>query len=157
LSLGAVPASHAHPAEGIAAPHPLIAVYYRADWCANCRVLEPIYDDARNLVQSHGLEVEYLTLDLTAPAAAFDNAMFAMLDHRMAHIYNGYVGVTGIVFIAAGDTGELLDCITRRDSSTVILARFERAEEHVRIAAPGERADPTGASCPPALRVPPSP
>ncbi|WP_323763224.1 thioredoxin domain-containing protein [Maricaulis sp.] len=137
-----------------AEPHPpLIAVYFRADWCGNCRVLEPVYHSAQGLLQASSVEVEFLTLDLTASADAYDAAMFSMLDHRMGDIYNRYLGITGIVFIAASDSGELLDCITRRDSATVMLARFERALERVQAEQSGVRHDPVGASCPPALRA----
>ena len=136
----------------------LVAVYFRADWCSNCRILDPVYQEAQSVIADTGPRVEMFSLDSTASAEAFDAAMFAMLDRRMADIYKGYVGVTGIVFIAAADSGELLDCITRRDSVSTMVARFERASEQISQTEPGHRASPIGMACPPMIRaLPPRP
>ena len=129
----------------------LYAVYFRADFCGNCRVLDPELAAAR--AASRDLPVRHLTLDLDAPAEDYDAVMFAMLDRGLADLYNAYLGLTGVVFLIAPDTGLPVDCLTRQDNADRIVLRLEHALGVVRSQGPQAREPVIGSICPAPMRA----
>lgn len=136
-------------------PAVITTAYFRADWCGNCRLLDPVWADVRTRSIENDIPVTHTVLDLTASAARYDASVMTLLDLRLGPVYNRYVGLTGLVFIAASDTGELVDCLTRLDTASVMLQRLEAAQLTVATHPPGDRPDPVGERCPAPLRIPP--
>ncbi len=120
------------------------AVLFRADWCANCHILEPILEKA--MAQAAGVPVELVVLDFTNPAS-WDQAIEVALDHNVVQTYNAYAGITGLVVLTAADTGERIDCINRTFSEAAIIHVMQQAVSTVRTVPQGQR-DRHSAFCP---------
>ncbi|MEO1038854.1 MAG: hypothetical protein AAFX09_04855 [Pseudomonadota bacterium] len=129
----------------------LYAVYFRSDNCPNCLILDPQLIEAREATAR--LPIRHLTLNLDDAAEDYDAVMFAMLDRGLADLYNAYLGLTGVVFLIAPDTGLPVDCLTRRDDAERQAQRLENALGQVYSRAPDERTPVVGSQCPPPLRT----
>ncbi|VAW01992.1 hypothetical protein MNBD_ALPHA06-1892 [hydrothermal vent metagenome] len=126
------------------------AVYFHADWCANCRILQPELDKAK--VSGKNLPVQHITLDFTNPQT-WDAAIEIALDNNVVAAYNAYAGTTGLVVLVAGDTGEQIDCVNRLYTAPAMVHAFENAVQRVRSTQPGNRN--TGSIvCPPSRMAP---
>ncbi len=125
---------------------PLVrAVLFRADWCANCHILEPVLEQA--MVQAVGVPVELVVLDFT-DAARWDQSIEIALDHDVVGIYNAYAGITGLVVLTSADTGERIDCINRTFSAPAMVHAMEKAVLTVQTTPPGDRSAKS-VFCPP--------
>jgi thiol-disulfide isomerase/thioredoxin len=129
------------------------AMYFRSDWCPNCRILEPNLHSARQA--SSDLPVGYVVVDLSANDHDYEIVLYDLLDKGLARHYNQYLGLTGFVMFVASDTSEVIDCVTRLNDADEIVQIAARAVDAVRTTQPGERS-PNGLDmCPPPLRDPP--
>jgi len=121
------------------------AVLFRADWCANCHILEPVLQKA--MQQAADIPVELVTLDFTN-AARWDQSVEVALDHNVVKTYNAYAGITGLVVLTSVDTGERINCINRTFTSTAMVHALQQAVAAVKTLPPGGR-DQNSAFCPP--------
>ena len=121
------------------------AVLFRADWCANCHILEPVLEKA--MAQAVDVPVELVVLDFT-DAARWDQSIEVALDHDVVGIYNGYAGITGLVVLASADTGERIDCINRTFSAPAMVHAMEQAVLTAQSTAQGGRSGQS-VFCPP--------
>jgi len=121
------------------------AVLFRADWCANCHVLEPVLKKA--MAQAANIPVELVTLDFTN-AADWDQSVEIALDHNVVKTYNAYAGITGLVVLTSADTGERIDCINRTFTASAMVHAMKQAVASVQSLPPGHR-DQNSAFCPP--------
>lgn len=121
------------------------AVLFRADWCANCHILEPILDVA--MEQAKELPVELVVLDFTN-AADWDQSVEIALDHNVVKTYNAYAGITGLVVLTSVDTGERIDCINRTFTAPAMVHAMKQAVAIVRSTPQGQR-DHNSVFCPP--------
>ncbi|PHR60866.1 MAG: hypothetical protein COA47_06565 [Robiginitomaculum sp.] len=126
------------------------AVLFRADWCANCRVLEPVL--AQAVAKATHLPVQHISLDFTN-AQTWDHAIELALDHDIVTTYNAYAGTTGLVVLVAADTGERIDCINRLYTVDAMVAAFDKAVKRTRTSPPGSR-DVGSVVCPPSRMAP---
>ncbi len=126
------------------------AVLFRADWCANCRVLEPVLERAQS--KAKHIPVQHIKLDFTN-AQTWDHAIELALDHDIVSTYNGYAGTTGLVVLVAADTGERIDCVNRLFTADAMVAAFDKAVKRTRTSPPGSR-DVGSAICPPSRMAP---
>ena len=131
------------------------ALYFSSDWCANCVILEPNYNAARERLGD--MPIDYLEIDLSAPQNEFQASLNDVLDKRLAWFYNSYLGITGFVVFIAADTTEPIDCVTRVHNSDAIERVARRAVAAVRDLPPGERAPGGILMCPPVARQAPPP
>ena len=119
-----------------AQPPVVRAVLFRADWCANCHILEPILEKA--MAQAAGVPVELVVLDFTNPAS-WDQAIEVALDHNVVQTYNAYAGITGLVVLTSADTGERIDCINRTFSAPAMVHAMKQAVNFAQTLPQGQR------------------
>jgi hypothetical protein len=129
------------------------AMYFRSDWCPNCRILEPNLHVARQ--SSRHLPVGYVVVDLSASDHDYEIVLYDLLDKGLARHYNQYLGLTGFVMYVAADTAEVIDCVSRLNDADAIIHIATRAVETVRTTPPGSRSPDRSGACPPPLRDPP--
>jgi thiol-disulfide isomerase/thioredoxin len=55
----------------------LIAVYFYADWCSNCKILSPIYDEARSKGGLDKKDILFVKLNLTDKTAIHQSVLLA--------------------------------------------------------------------------------
>ncbi len=129
----------------ISAPAAVQAILFRADWCSNCHILEPILEQA--MAQVNGVPVELVVLDFTN-AERWDQSIETALDHNVVKIYNAYAGITGLVVLTASDTGERIGCFNRTFSAPAMVHAMKQAVITAESAPPGQR-DGQSMFCPP--------
>ncbi len=120
------------------------AAYFHADWCGNCRQIQPILQQAKKDAQA--LPIQHLTLDFSN-AKTWDAAMETALENNIVSMYNGYAGTTGMVVLIAADTGERIGCLNRMFDAAAMVKVFEAAIKRVNTTPPGSR-DAGSALCP---------
>jgi len=130
-------------------PAPLLyVVNFTADWCPNCKILDPNLDAA--LLALGDDRVAHVELDMTDPKrtqVAFDRVNGTVL----GGVYGDYVGVTGLAVMVAADSGRNIDCATRVMDSEAIRMTIENALEIVSTQPAGTR-QTDSFLCPPANR-----
>lgn len=106
----------AHPAQAARAlpQAKLIAVYFYADWCPNCKALSPIMGEVRSDAGLQQEPVLFVTLDLTDKPRI-----------RQALLLSTALGMGNYVRAQGSATGyvALLDAATKQE-----LARFDRTD-----------------------------
>lgn len=122
---------------------PVKLVFFTADWCANCRVLEP--ELARAVSRVSG--VERVDFDITTRARHTESIARAQ-QHGLARLHAAYAGRTGFAAIIAADTGETIACVTSAYASGEIEAALRRAITRVRSHALQARSAGVASSCP---------
>lgn len=137
-----------------AAADPVVKVInFTADWCPNCRVVDPRIAEA--LTRFPDGEIDYVELDLTGARggdqerklAVFADAIRLAERHQAGYLWDWYGGVTGLSAIIAADNGEPISCINRALSVDQIEFRLKEASILARKAPPGAR-KPDGPDCP---------
>jgi thiol-disulfide isomerase/thioredoxin len=125
-------------------PVELWLVNLTAEWCPNCRVLDPRLDQAFTRYTDGAVRRQ--TLDFTSEAASA-GAFGQVNGTLLAGVYSDHLGVTGLGVLVAADTGEKLACVQRTMSVEAIIARIEAARRQLRAERPGLRTL-DAASCP---------
>jgi thiol-disulfide isomerase/thioredoxin len=144
-------ASSAQPPDITRAQPPRVkAVLFRADWCVNCHILEPVLEKAFN--QSKDLPVNLVVLDFTymrSDPASWDAAVDKAITQNVVKVFNAYAGLTGLVVLTAADTGEQIGCINRTFSTKAMVHAMQQAVQSTQTMPQGKRALPS-VFCPPA-------
>lgn len=137
LSFGFLP-SHA------AAEPAVYLVSFTAEWCPNCKILDPKMDAA--LQDFAASDVEPVVLDMTN--ASTREASFNKVDGTLlAGVYGDHLGVTGIGILTAADSGEKIGCVTREYSTGEISEIIRQSVNIVRTQTALQRETGIG-SCP---------
>lgn len=97
----------------------LLAVYFYADWCPNCKLLSPKVQEARAKDGLDNKEVLFITLNLTDKASIHQSVMMAQA-----------LGIADFVQAQGSATGyvALLDATTKKE-----IARFDRQSDSAAI------------------------
>lgn len=131
------------PANALADPD-IYVVTFTAEWCPNCKILDPKVDGA--LSEFDEDDVEHIVLDMTDGDTRLD--AFDEVDGTvLAGVYGDHLGVTGIAMLTAADSGEKIGCATRVHSETEIVEMINKAREIVTSQAPYARQNDLG-NCP---------
>lgn len=121
-------------------------VSFTAEWCPNCKVLDPKMDAAMKAMA--GQPLDRVILDMTNTKTRAQS--FATVNGTLyADVYGDHLGVTGIGILTAADSGEKIGCITRDDTVEHIISRMEAAILTVSSQPPYQR-QIAEAPCPPA-------
>jgi len=140
-----------------AGPAPLVKIInFTADWCPNCRIVDPRIDEVLER-QSPG-EFELVELDMTDTWRASDEEKMAVFAdvirtadaHKAGYLWDWYGGRTGISVLIAADTGEPISCITAALDTDQIDFRFAEARI-LALRAPAGLRKPEGPACPPPM------
>ncbi|MEM1086851.1 MAG: thioredoxin domain-containing protein [Pseudomonadota bacterium] len=129
-------------------------INFTADWCPNCRVLDPRMAEALEAFPDG--EIEMVNLDMTNARAGQDeitiinthNEAIRLADSvRAGYLWDWYGGRTGIATVIAADNGEPITCFMRVLSVKQIEDRLKLARILALRAPPGQR-KPQGPDCP---------
>ena len=124
-------------------------VSFTAEWCPNCKILDPRIEQAMQQVDRE--QVDHVVLDFTDDArreAAYETINGTLL----ANPYADYVGVTGLGVLMATDSGETIDCVNATMTSSVIVDRIQAAWRRVETTPIGKRSAQS-LFCPPSNRT----
>ncbi len=126
---------------------PITVLFFTADWCPSCRIMQPALADALN--SPEGRLATRVDLDMTATrrgdaasqASAAADAVRELERAKATYLWDYYGGFTGVAVIVAADTGEALACVTRlQDAETIRQLIISSAERLSRP--PGARLAP---------------
>jgi thiol-disulfide isomerase/thioredoxin len=144
---------------GSALGEPVVKVVnFTADWCPNCRILNPRLDEAISAFP--GEEIVRVDLDVTEirrgssalEKAAVETRLLQKADtHKVAYLWNWYGGITGLAVAVAADTGEPIACFMRPMTARQIEERLNLAKILAEKAKPGTR-KPKRWACPQPMR-----
>ncbi|KAF0182476.1 MAG: hypothetical protein IV086_07510 [Hyphomonadaceae bacterium] len=109
-------------------------VFFTADWCPNCQVLEPALASALSRVEG----VARLDIDVTNALRREESRVQARAAN-VTRLYDAYAGRTGFAVIARADTGETIGCVTSVYSAAEIEAALRSAVRSVRSPAVSTR------------------
>ena len=98
----------------------LLAVYFWADWCPNCKVLSPALDEARKIGELDNKPILFVKLDLSNSTTIHQSVMLAQA-----------LGIAPYVQKQGSSTGyvAILDATSKAE-----LARFDRTQNAQAIA-----------------------
>ena len=128
-------------------------INFTADWCPNCRIIDPRIDEA--IARFPEGRIELVELDMTETRRGGDeNRLRVFADairladsHQAGYLWDWYGGVTGLSAIISADNGEPISCINRTLSVDEIAFRLKEAQVLALKAPPGGR-KPQGPDCP---------
>lgn len=132
----------------------LKVINFTADWCPNCRILNPRLDEAIEAFEDGS--IERVDLDVTrmrrgaSPIERADvqTQMLKLADtHQAAYLWDWYGGITGIAVAIAADNGEPITCFMRPMKADEIEDRLNLARILAENGKPGTR-KPNGPDCP---------
>ena len=127
-----------------------------ADWCPNCQILEPRLEEAVARYPEGTLQVIHIDLTRSrgqgpeAKAETFAAAAALAEAHNVGHVWNAWAGMTGLVPIVTGDTGEITRCLASVYTAEDIRIVIDESLQRVATRPKGKRM-PEGADCPPPL------
>ena len=142
------------PIPAVSAEPVLKVINFTADWCPNCRILNPRLDEAISAFEDGS--IERVDLDVTRmrrSATPIERAevqmqMLQLADtHQAAYLWDWYGGVTGIAVAVAADNGEPITCFMRPMKADEIEDRLKLAKILAENGRPGAR-KPEGPNCP---------
>lgn len=150
--IGAAPVAGAQEAAD-----PVVKVInFTADWCPNCRIVDPRINEA--IARFPEGEIELVRLDLTQMRRTDEETTNrAMIDairladsHQAGYLWDWYGGNTGISVIISADNGEPLSCVMAMMDVDEIEYRLTEARI-LTLRAPAGARKPRGPDCPPPL------
>ena len=121
-------------------------INFTADWCPNCRILNPRLDEA--IAAFEPGSIERIDLDVTqirrdsSPierAKVETDARLLADQHKAAYLWNWYGGITGSAVAISADTGEALTCFMRPMKLKQIRGQMKLAKILAEKGTPGNR------------------
>ena len=138
-----------------AAAEPVVKVInFTADWCPNCRILNPRLDEAIEAFEVG--TIERVDLDVTrvrrntsiVERGEIETELLQKADeHQVAYLWDWYGGITGIAVAVSADNGEALTCFIRPMTAKAIEKQLNLAKILAENGKPGQR-QPDGVNCP---------
>lgn len=123
----------------------ILVVNLTADWCPNCKILDPRLEDAVSRFRDGTVQqVELDFTNQTTMGEAFNKVNGTLA----AGVYADYAGKTGLGVLVAADSGETIECLNRTMTADVIELQIVAARELVRSTRIGTR-DQGSVFCPP--------
>jgi thiol-disulfide isomerase/thioredoxin len=102
----------------------IIAVYFYADWCGNCKVLSPKLEEAKKTANLNDKDILFITLDLTNKTTIHQSIM-----HAKALGIGEYVqeqgSATGYLALLDPKTKKEIIRFTRESETTEIIKVIE--------------------------------
>ena len=129
-------------------------INFTADWCPNCRILNPRLDEAIEAFEAGA--IARVDLDVTRirrntsliDRGLIEAELLQKADsHNVAYLWDWYGGITGIAVAVSADTGEALTCFMRPMTAKAIEKQLNLAKLLAENGRPGAR-KPNGPDCP---------
>lgn len=86
----------------------IYVVFFSADWCGPCKIVEPNLSQALGTLRDPGIEL--VNIDISTPRNSEIGAHLAF-DRNIVRQYNEWLGVTGFAAIIDADTKTTLGCV----------------------------------------------
>ena len=96
------------PAANANKPPEVYVVFFSADWCGPCKIVEPQLSRALGTLRDPS--IERVNIDITTPGNSEIGA-HAAFDRNIVRQYNEWLGVTGFAAIIDADTKNTLGCV----------------------------------------------
>ncbi len=128
-------------------------INFTAEWCPNCRILDPRMEEAKANYDADLIEMVDLDMTYARGAAKMDvfaDAIRLADSHQAGYLWDWYGGATGIAVIISADNGEPISCLNRAHSVEQMTARMNEALILSERAPAGARR-PQGPDCPPPM------
>jgi len=129
-------------------------INFTADWCPNCQILNPRFDEAISAFEAGSVEridmdVTGIRRDTSLVEKGQIQAELIQLahEHQVGYLIDWYGGITGIAVAVAADTGEPLGCFMRPMKAKDIEKRLNLAKILAEKGKPGTR-QPDALNCP---------
>lgn len=107
-------------------PQPkLIAVYFYADWCVNCKPLAAAMDEARNVDGLYAKDVLFVTLDLTDKPRIHQSVLHAQA-LGIGEFLKAQGSATGYVVLLDAASKKELVRFDRESTADDIRAAFQK-------------------------------
>jgi hypothetical protein len=103
-------------------PTKIIAVRMYADWCGNCRALDPKVDAIKGGFHNRG--VLFTRFDQTDEFAVAQSELLAARTNLTA-AFEAWKGKTGVMLLVDANSGEILEVINHRMTPEEIAAAIE--------------------------------
>ena len=117
----------AQPAAAYELPKPkIIAVYFYADWCPNCKILSPLLDQARKEGDLDTKAILFVKLNLTDSSTIHQSILLAQ-GLGIAPYMQQQGSSTGYVALLSADTKKELVRFDRTSKPTDIIAGANKA------------------------------
>lgn len=107
-----------------------------AEWCGNCKILDPRLDKVEKRFKD--TSVQRVELDFTN-GTTMGQAFEKVNGTFMAGVFADYAGLTGLAVLVSADSGEKIDCINRTMTTDAIEMQIVAAREIVRTTPIGKR------------------
>lgn len=128
-------------------------IFFTADWCPNCGIVEPRLQSVLDGLQ--GDSVERIDIDVTAMSGAsemaqaniYADAIRTLQAANAEYLWDYYGGFTGVAVLVAADTGEPLSCFTAAVDEDTMTRRIRIDTARVSALPAGKRWD--GETVPP--------
>lgn len=104
----------------------LMAVYFYADWCPNCKALSPIMGEVRSDVELQKAPVLFVTMDLT-DKPRIQQSLYLATALGMGDYLRAQGSATGYVALLDAQTKKEVARFDRTSKASDILARLKSA------------------------------
>lgn len=118
---------NAEPTEKTQVAKDIAGVYFYADWCGTCKLLEPRVEKAR-AEEKRSEDISFITFDMTDSESIARTKKIAKAED-LDSILQKYGAATGFLVLYDRANQETLRVLTSRDSGTTIQKAFKNAVE----------------------------
>jgi len=120
------------PSRAQSAAPKVYAVNFTAQWCPNCRVLNPAFAQALQVLDDPRLErVDFDVTDARENPDRYVSIQALAEPRNLIGVYEAWIGLTGLVVLAAADTGEPIACLSRLQSAQAMVSAMRAALRQV--------------------------
>ena len=105
----------------------IAGVYFYADWCGTCKLLDPRVEKAR-AEEEAAKDIDFITFDMPDSTSIARTRKMAQAEN-LDSVLQKYGAATGFLVLYDRGNGETLHVLTSKDSSEKIQKAFKDAVE----------------------------
>ena len=105
----------------------IYVVFFSADWCGPCKIVEPNLTQALGNLRDGG--IERVNIDISTPRNSEIGAHLAF-DRNIVRQYNEWLGVTGFAAVIDADTKSTLGCVNMMYDANSMAAHIRNLKTY---------------------------